>query len=107
MHCVGYPDFYPSRPGYNQPEDVLTEENVKNGFSAKTFVAVGVSLSQASPSMVLIMMLQAESFSMHGPIHNHLLGGCLDMLNKLGQEVIEKRDEAMPVFGSVVPASLP
>ena len=31
--------FYPSRPGYNQPEDVLTEENVKNGFTARTFVA--------------------------------------------------------------------
>lgn len=39
---LGYPDFYPSRPGFNQPEDVLTEENVKNGFSAKTFVAPSV-----------------------------------------------------------------
>lgn len=40
---IGYPDFYPSRPGFNQPEDVLTEENVKNGFTAKTFVAPTVS----------------------------------------------------------------
>lgn len=40
---AGYPDFYPSRPGFNQTEDVLTDEFVKNGFSAKTFVAVGVS----------------------------------------------------------------
>lgn len=40
---LGYPDFYPSRPGFNQTEDVLTDEFVKNGFSAKTFVAVGVS----------------------------------------------------------------
>lgn len=40
---LGYPDFYPSRPGFNQPEDVLTEENVKNGFVAKPFVTVGVS----------------------------------------------------------------
>lgn len=38
---------------------------------------------------------------MHGPIHNHLLGGCLDMLVKLGQEVLEKREEAMPVLGYV------
>ncbi len=38
---------------------------------------------------------------MHGPIHNHLLSGCLDMLVKLGQEVLEKREEAMPVFGLV------
>jgi mediator of RNA polymerase II transcription subunit 12 len=41
---LGYPDFYPSRPGFQQAEDVLTEENVKNGFSAKAFVAVGVSV---------------------------------------------------------------
>jgi mediator of RNA polymerase II transcription subunit 12 len=39
---IGYPDFYPSRPGFNQPEDVLTEDNVKNGFSAKSFVVGGV-----------------------------------------------------------------
>lgn len=39
----GYPDFYPSRPGFGQAEDILTEEKVKNGFSAKAFVAVGVS----------------------------------------------------------------
>ena len=45
--------------------------------------------------------MQAESFSMHGPIHNHLRGGCLDMLIKLGQEVAEKRDEAMPAIGYV------
>jgi hypothetical protein len=40
----GYPDFYPSRPGFGQAEDILTEEKVKNGFSAKAFVAVGVSV---------------------------------------------------------------
>jgi mediator of RNA polymerase II transcription subunit 12 len=36
---------------------------------------------------------------MHGPIHNHLLNGCLDMLNKLGEEVAQKRDEGMPQIG--------
>lgn len=44
----GYPDFYPSRPGFNQTEDVLTEDNVKNGFSARSFVAVGVRSSDAA-----------------------------------------------------------
>lgn len=36
---AGYPDFYPSRPGFDQPEDVLTEENVKSGFAGKPFVS--------------------------------------------------------------------
>ncbi|ORX33960.1 hypothetical protein BD324DRAFT_186207 [Kockovaella imperatae] len=80
---LGYPDFYPSRPGFGQPEDILTEENVKNGYSARPFVTV----------------TSAESFSMHGPIHNQLVNGCLATLNKLGREIIEKRDECMPQFG--------
>lgn len=41
--AIGYPDFYPSRPGFEQPEDVLTEENVKSGFAAKPFVSEVVS----------------------------------------------------------------
>ena len=45
-HYIGYPDFYPSRPGNLQTEDLLTEENVKNGFSAKMFVAPTVSDSR-------------------------------------------------------------
>lgn len=36
---TGYPDFYPSRPGFDQPEDVLTEGNVKSGFAGKPFVS--------------------------------------------------------------------
>ncbi|WWD21578.1 hypothetical protein CI109_106064 [Kwoniella shandongensis] len=79
---LGFPDFYPSRPGFDQPEDVLTEENVKNGFSGKSFVAVG-----------------AEVFSMHGPIHQHLTSGGLNMLMQLGKEVIEKRQDTMPQIG--------
>ncbi|KAK8847487.1 hypothetical protein IAR55_005345 [Kwoniella newhampshirensis] len=79
---LGFPDFYASRPGFDQPEDVLTEENVKNGFSGKSFVAVG-----------------AEVFSMHGPIHQHLTSGGLNMLMQLGKEVIEKRQDAMPQIG--------
>ena len=38
---------------------------------------------------------------MHGPIHNQLVNGCLATLNKLGKEIIDKRDEGMPQFGSV------
>ncbi|WVQ98147.1 hypothetical protein IAU59_005269 [Kwoniella sp. CBS 9459] len=76
---LGYPDFYPSRPGFDQPEDVLTEENVKNGFSGRNFVAVG-----------------AEVFSMHGPIHQHLSSGGLNLLQQLGKDLIEKRQELMP-----------
>nr|XP_019005040.1 uncharacterized protein I203_01884 [Kwoniella mangroviensis CBS 8507]OCF68501.1 hypothetical protein I203_01884 [Kwoniella mangroviensis CBS 8507] len=79
---LGYPDFYPSRPGFDQPEDVLTEENVKNGFSGRNFIAVG-----------------AEVFSMHGPIHNHLTSGGLNLLQNLGKDLIEKRQEMMPKIG--------
>nr|KIR49643.1 hypothetical protein I312_00731 [Cryptococcus bacillisporus CA1280] len=44
---TGYPDFYPSRPGFDQPEDVLTEGNVKSGFAGKPFVSEVVrTLSQ-------------------------------------------------------------
>lgn len=43
--------------------------------------------------------MQAESFSMHGPIYGHLMNGCLGMLNKLGTEIAEKRDEMMPQIG--------
>lgn len=48
---------------------------------------------------------QAESFSMHGPIYGHLMNGCLGMLNKLGQEIAQKRDEAMPQIGYDPPPS--
>ena len=96
---AGYPDFYPSRPGFNQTEDVLTEEFVKNGFSAKTFVAVGVSYLLRTQCYRNHADLEAESFSMHGPIFGHLMNGCLGMLNRLGQEIAQKRDEAMPQIG--------
>ncbi|WVO18867.1 uncharacterized protein IAS62_000139 [Cryptococcus decagattii] len=77
----GYPDFYPSRPGFDQPEDVLTEGNVKSGFAGKPFVSE-----------------VAETFSMHGPIHQHLSGGCLNMLMQLGKNLVEKQEESMPQF---------
>ncbi|WVQ83134.1 hypothetical protein IAT38_005272 [Cryptococcus sp. DSM 104549] len=78
---LGYPDFYPSRPGFDQPEDVLTDENVKNGFAGKQFV------NQV-----------AETFSMHGPIHSHLSTGGLNMLMQLGKDLVEKQQEALPQF---------
>lgn len=39
---TGYPDFYPSRPGFGQPEDELTEQFVKGGFAFKPAVNVTV-----------------------------------------------------------------
>ena len=44
------------------------------------------------------MCEQAETFSMHGPIHQHLSGGCLAMLMQLGKELVEKQEESMPQF---------
>ena len=38
---------------------------------------------------------------MHGPIHNHLQNGAMEMLNKLGKEIIEKREALMPAIGWV------
>jgi hypothetical protein len=38
---------------------------------------------------------------MHGPIHQHLLGGGLAMLNKLGDEIALRRGQGMPQIGSV------
>ena len=42
---------------------------------------------------------QAESFSMHGPIHQHLLNGGLERLNKLGEDLLAKREGMMPTIG--------
>lgn len=42
---TGYPDFYPSRPGFGQPEDELTEPFVKGGFAFKPAVNVTVILN--------------------------------------------------------------
>lgn len=42
---------------------------------------------------------QAESFSMHGPIHQHLLNGGLEKLNELGEQILAKRQESMPTIG--------
>ncbi|RXK36282.1 hypothetical protein M231_06418 [Tremella mesenterica] len=78
----GYPDFYPSRPGFQQPEDVLTEDNVKNGFSAKGYPSVA-----------------AEVFSMHGAIHQQLLNGGLEGLNRIVDQLLVKRDDSMPKIG--------
>ena len=39
---------------------------------------------------------------MHGPIYGHLMNGCLGLLNRLGQDVAQKRDEFMPQVGYVV-----
>lgn len=41
----GYPDFFPSRPGFHQPEDVVTPVNVRQGFQGTNVVAAGVSIS--------------------------------------------------------------
>lgn len=38
---------------------------------------------------------------MHGPINQYLLNGGMEMLMKMGQSIIEKRDESMPQLASV------
>jgi hypothetical protein len=38
---------------------------------------------------------------MHGPINQYLLTGGMEMLMKMGQSIIEKRDESMPQLASV------
>ncbi|TXT13184.1 hypothetical protein VHUM_01585 [Vanrija humicola] len=78
---LGYPDFYPSRPGFGQPEDELTEQFVKQGFAFKPPVNA-----------------TAESFSMHGPVYQQLQAGGLDKLMELGQEIITQRNASMPAF---------
>ena len=45
---------------------------------------------------VLQANVQMESFSMHGPVFKFLCTGGLDMLMRVGQEVIEQRDNEMP-----------
>ncbi|BEJ12006.1 hypothetical protein CspHIS471_0204660 [Cutaneotrichosporon sp. HIS471] len=78
---LGYPDFYPSRPGFSQPEDEMTDAFVKSGFSLKPAVNV-----------------TAESFSMHGPVYQQLQTGGLERLMELGREIIAQRNATMPSF---------
>ncbi|KLT44190.1 hypothetical protein CC85DRAFT_283709 [Cutaneotrichosporon oleaginosum] len=78
---LGYPDFYPSRPGFGQPEDEMSDTFVKSGFSLKPAVNV-----------------TAESFSMHGPVYQQLQTGGLERLMELGREIIAQRNAAMPSF---------
>lgn len=40
---------------------------------------------------------------MHGPIHQYLLNGGMDMIMRMGQSIIEKRDEGMPQLALVMP----
>lgn len=89
----GYPDFYPSRPGFGQPEDELPEPFVKGGFQLKP--AVNMTVSGAARR---ICSPQAESFSMHGPVYQQLQTGGLEKLMELGREIIEKRNATMPTF---------
>lgn len=42
LHSSGYPDFFPARPGFRQPEDVVTPVNVRQGFQGINVVAAGV-----------------------------------------------------------------
>jgi hypothetical protein len=40
---TGFPDFVPARPGHSQPEDKVTEQNVKLGFQGTNTVSLTVS----------------------------------------------------------------
>ena len=57
---------------------------------------VGLPLANGGSELINV---QAESFSMHGPIHQHLLNGGLERLNKLGEDLLEKRESMLPVVG--------
>lgn len=46
--------------------------------------------------------MQAESFSMHGPVFQQLQSGGLEKLMELGQQIIEQRNKSMPTFSYVM-----
>lgn len=63
---TGYPDFVPARPGFSQPEDRITEQNVKQGFQGIN--AVSVQVSELSPfSRYLPIFLCSEDRRLLGP----------------------------------------
>ncbi|KAJ7078858.1 hypothetical protein B0H15DRAFT_526897 [Mycena belliarum] len=73
---LGYPGFHPPRPG--QDEDVLTTENVRNGFTLPTFV-------------------EAEKFSAKAVIHESIRAGdALLKLEELMNDVFLRRAECVP-----------
>ncbi|KAF8638047.1 hypothetical protein AX16_010679 [Volvariella volvacea WC 439] len=75
---LGYPGFHPPRPG--QEEDVLTESNVRNGFT-------------------LNPQVQAESFSAFSLINDSLqLESTLEKLGELMNDVFIKRLEKVPAI---------
>lgn len=43
--------------------------------------------------------IQAESFSMHGPLYKQLREGGLELLNTFGEEIMQKREDSMPSIG--------
>ncbi|KZT24227.1 hypothetical protein NEOLEDRAFT_1067868 [Neolentinus lepideus HHB14362 ss-1] len=72
---LGYIGFHPPRPG--QAEDVLSEGNIKNGFS------VGHSV-------------MAETFTSVDAVNQHLKGGVLVELDEFMNQVFARRAETIP-----------
>ncbi|TFK53918.1 hypothetical protein OE88DRAFT_1717321 [Heliocybe sulcata] len=77
---LGYIGFHPPRPG--QAEDILSEANIKNGFS------VGPSV-------------QAETFTSVNAVNGHLKGGVLSELDDFMNQVFARRAESI----TSIPAS--
>ncbi|KAB5588281.1 Med12 domain containing protein [Ceratobasidium theobromae] len=80
---LGYPGFDPPRPG--QPEDILTEQNVKQGYNYAENVPV---------------RMNNDNFSAHGLIHSTLTPSrnrsVLSLLGDLMSAVYEVRAESAP-----------
>nr|GAT57732.1 predicted protein [Mycena chlorophos] len=75
---IGYPGFHPPRPG--QDEDVLTGENIRNGYTIPQFV-------------------QAERFSAKDVVSETLRSGdALLKLQALVSEVFARRADAVPTI---------
>ncbi|KAJ9103635.1 hypothetical protein QFC19_004210 [Naganishia cerealis] len=81
-HDFGYPDFFPSRPGFRQPEDVVTGINVRQGFQGVNVVAAGV-----------------ESVSVHAAISDRLKkANIFQNVNTLAVEILKARRDQAPVL---------
>lgn len=109
----GVPQFYPTVKG--QDEDILSDNNVKNGFVGKNVVQVsrragarrrmGGRTGEGGADD-WDWGVQTETFSAHQMIYDKLKNGTiLDNLATLASLVNERAQELVPAYGSVNPSS--
>jgi mediator of RNA polymerase II transcription subunit 12 len=88
---LGYPGFHPPRPG--QDEDVLSEANIKNGFTIGYSIPVCLNsegIDRDSDED------KAETFSAQDTIHNRFIAGdALPELENLMNQVFARRAEQL------------